>query len=97
MEELLRHFIVFFTLFIFIRLKVKRYIIASFILLPFIGEVIQLIPQLSIFNFQFEWSDVLINYSSALFGWTSIAAIREHQKIKYNSYRSLINYERKLR
>lgn len=91
MDELFRHFTVFFFLFVIIRLKFKRYILPSFIILPCIGEVIQIwFP--SEWMFVFEWNDMLLNYVSASIGWAIIAAIRENQKIKYNNYKNYMSF-----
>jgi hypothetical protein len=86
MDELIRHFLLFFPLFIIIRWKIKSWVISLFITLPFIGEAIQLHPVFQNWGFTFEWHDILINYVSALTGWSLVSAIRENQKIKYKKY-----------
>jgi glycopeptide antibiotics resistance protein len=82
MDELFRHWIVFFLLFFFIRLKYKKYTIILFLLLPLIGEVVQIFFHAN-WGFVFEWEDVLLNYLSAGMGWSVVAALRENQKIEY--------------
>lgn len=76
MDEVLRHFLVFFPLFTFIRFKFRRLTLVSFILLPFFGEWIQGYFPAS-WGFLFEWGDVAVNYVSSLTGWAAVAAYYE--------------------
>ena len=97
MDELLRHFIVFFPLFVFIRWKFKKWVIAAFIILPAVGEAIQLTPIFQHWEFQFEWYDMLINYVSSATGRSFMSAIRENQKISYEKYKQILNFNRRER
>jgi len=80
MDDILRHSLVFIPLFFLLRWKLKTWIVPLFIIVPFIGEAVQIIFPQS-WGFQFEWEDVAINYFSSAAGWALMAAIRENQKI----------------
>jgi energy-coupling factor transporter transmembrane protein EcfT len=86
MDEFLRHAVVFLPLFIILRWKFKKFIVPLFVLLPFVGEAVQLwFP--SDWGFQFEWGDVAINYFASATGWSLMAAIRDTQKIRIRARR----------
>jgi prepilin-type N-terminal cleavage/methylation domain-containing protein len=88
MNEFLRHALVFLPLFIILRWKFKRFVMPLFILLPFVGEAIQIIFP-SAWEFQFEWSDMAVNYFTAGTGWAIMAAIRETQKNRVRAMRQM--------
>jgi hypothetical protein len=95
MNELIRHFIVFFPLFVFIRWKFKKWTPISFLIFPAVGEIIQITPIFQYWEFQFEWDDMLINYISSAMGWSFMSAIRENQKIRYRKYRQILNFNKR--
>jgi hypothetical protein len=76
-----------------LRWKLKRFIVPLFLLLPFIGEVVQIYFPME-WGFVFEWTDMAVNYFTAAAGWSIMAAIRERQKLLWKEYKSLLEFGR---
>jgi glycopeptide antibiotics resistance protein len=91
MHEFLRHAIVFLPLFILLRWKFKRFVIPLFVILPLVGEAIQILfpPDWGVV---FEIEDIAVNYFTAAAGWSIMAAVRERQKLLWKEYKSLLEF-----